>query len=75
MKRIILAIICATLLGGCAHWQNAHGGHSGHAGDAANCQGKGKEGDMCPLRSKDSASGGMPDCCKGKMQQATPSSN
>ena len=75
MKRILLAIISASVLGGCAHWHNAHGQHATAAGEMPACQGQGKEGDMCPLRNKDSASGGMPDCCKGKMQPATPSSN
>lgn len=65
MMRIILATITAALLGGCAHWHNAHGGHAGH-GDMAACQGQGKEGEMCPLRNKEAANAGMPDCCKGK---------
>ena len=70
MLRIFLATITATLLGGCAHWQNAHGEHAGH-GDMAACQGQGKEGEMCPLRNKDAANSGMPDCCKGKMAPAS----
>jgi hypothetical protein len=37
----------------------------------AACQGQGKEGEMCPLRNKDAANSGMPDCCKGKMAPAS----
>ncbi len=75
MLRILLATITAALLGGCAHWHNAYGDHAATASGMPPCQGQGKEGEMCPLRNKDINSGGMPDCCKGKMQQATPSSN
>lgn len=74
MKRILLAIISASLLGGCAHWHHAHGEHAAAAGDMPACQGQGKEGDICPLRNKEGASS-MPDCCKGKKQQATSGSN
>lgn len=71
MKRTLLATLATALLAlsGCAQLHGTHYGHEDHARDGAMpCgKGEGKEGEMCPLRSKDGAAkcDSMP-CCAGK---------
>lgn len=76
MKSTLLATLASAMLAlsGCALLHGA--GHEGHTLDGAKpcCKGEGKEGEMCPLQSKDGAAKheSMP-CCAGKMP-ATPAS-